>query len=264
MGRALELNPAVGEAVAEAGCDTVCHGWRWIDYRLVSAEREREHIARNVETVQRLTGARPLGWYTGRPSPNTRRLVVEHGGFLFDSDDYNDDLPYWVVVAGRRHLVIPHSFDANDSRFARGSGLETAEQFFAYLRDAFDWLYAEGAERPKMMTVSLHCRLIGHPGRIGAWPAFSTTPWATTGFGSASAPKSHGTGTRSTTPRNRLRERRMAARRAMGRRPAVDRAAKLAVGRAAAWPTAPGGTSGARPHREPAAVRQPTCRSARG
>ena len=172
VGRALELNPAVGEAVAEAGCDTVCHGWRWIDYRLVSAEREREHIARNVETVQRLTGARPLGWYTGRPSPNTRRLVVEHGGFLFDSDDYNDDLPYWVVVAGRRHLVIPHSFDANDSRFARGSGLETAEQFFAYLRDAFDWLYAEGAERPKMMTVSLHCRLIGHPGRIGGLARF--------------------------------------------------------------------------------------------
>ena len=94
VGRALELNPAVGEAVAEAGCDTVGHGWRWIDYLEIDEAEERAHIARTVETIERLTGARPLGWYTGRPSPNTRRLVVEHGGFLFDSDDYNDDLPY--------------------------------------------------------------------------------------------------------------------------------------------------------------------------
>ena len=172
VGRALELNPAVGEAVAEAGCDTVCHGWRWIDYLEISETEEREHIARTVETIERLTGARPLGWYTGRPSPNTRRLVVEHGGFLFDSDDYNDDLPYWVDVGGRHHLVVPHSFDNNDSRFARGSGLETADQLFAYLRDCFDWLYAEGAERPAMMTVSMHCRLIGRPGRIAGLARF--------------------------------------------------------------------------------------------
>jgi len=166
VGRALELNPSVGEKIAEAGCDTVCHGWRWIDYQFMGEESEREHIARNVEVIERLTGNRPLGWYTGRPSLNTRRLVVETGGFLFDSDDYNDDLPYWVDVGGRTHLVIPHSFDTNDSRFARGSGLETADQFFTYLRDAFDWLYSEGAEHSKMMTVSLHCRLTGRPGRI--------------------------------------------------------------------------------------------------
>jgi len=172
VGRALELNPAVGEAVAEAGCDTVGHGWRWIDYLEMGEAEERAHIARTVETIERLTGARPLGWYTGRPSPNTRRLVVEHGGFLFDSDDYNDDLPYWVDVGGRDHLVIPHSFDNNDSRFARGSGLETADQLFAYLRDGFDWLYAEGAERPAMMTVSMHCRLIGRPGRIAGLARF--------------------------------------------------------------------------------------------
>jgi putative urate catabolism protein len=166
VGRALELNPVLGEKIAEAKCDTVCHGWRWIDYQFVDAEIEREHIALAVEAIERLTGSRPLGWYTGRPSLNTRRLIVEHGGFLFDSDDYNDDLPYWVDVGGRSHLIIPHSFDSNDSRFARGSGLETAEQFFAYLRDGFDWLYAEGADHPKMMTVSLHCRLVARPGRI--------------------------------------------------------------------------------------------------
>ena len=172
VGRALELNPAVGAAITEAGYDTVCHGWRWIDYYSMDPAEEAEHIARNVAIIERLTGARPLGWYTGRPSLNTRRLVVDHGGFLFDSDDYNDDLPYWVEVDSRRHLVIPHSFDTNDSRFARGSGLETADQFFTYLRDSFDWLYAEGAESPKMMTVSLHCRLIGRPGRIGGLARF--------------------------------------------------------------------------------------------
>ena len=172
VGRALELNPSVAERIAAAGCDTVCHGWRWIDYRTMHPEVERKHISRTVQVINRLTGKRPLGWYTGRPSLNTRRLIVEHGGFLFDSDDYNDELPYWVDVDGRSHLVVPHSFDTNDSRFARGSGLETADQFFVYLRDSFDWLYAEGAERPRMMTVSLHCRLIGHPGRIAGLARF--------------------------------------------------------------------------------------------
>ncbi|MFO1060685.1 MAG: polysaccharide deacetylase family protein [Dongiaceae bacterium] len=172
VGRALELNPAAGEAIAAAGCDVVCHGWRWIDYQAMPVEQEREHIARTVETIERLTGSRPLGWYTGRPSLETRRLVVEHGGFLFDSDDYNDELPYWVAVEGRRHLVVPHSFDTNDSRFARGSGLETAGQFGTYLQDSFDWLYAEGAERPGMMTVSLHARLIGRPGRMAGLAGF--------------------------------------------------------------------------------------------
>ena len=172
VGRALELNPRVGEWIAESGCDAVCHGWRWIDYQLMDPQVEREHIASTVNAIERHTGSRPLGWYTGRPSLNTRRLVVEHGGFLFDSDDYNDELPYWVDVGGRDHLVIPHSFDTNDSRFARGSGLETAEQFFAYLKDGFDWLYLEGATQPRMMTVSLHCRLIGRPARIAGLARF--------------------------------------------------------------------------------------------
>ncbi|MDX1710190.1 MAG: chitin deacetylase, partial [Rhodovibrionaceae bacterium] len=132
----------------------------------------RAHIARTVETIERLTGQRPLGWYAGRPSAHTRRLVVEEGGFLFDCDDYNDDLPYWVTVAGRPHLVLPHSLDTNDSRFARYQGFETAEDFFTYMRDAFDWLYAEGADLPRTMTVSLHCRLIGRPGRMAGLTRF--------------------------------------------------------------------------------------------
>ncbi len=130
---------------------------------------ERADILRNIEIITRLTGQRPVGWYTGRPVPNTRRLVVETGQFLYDSDAYNDDLPYWTQVAGRRHLVIPYSFDNNDSRLQRGGDFGTGEQFFTYCRDAFDWLYREGvAGRPRMMSIGLHCRIIGRPGRIGA------------------------------------------------------------------------------------------------
>lgn len=172
VGYALEKNPAVGEAVAALGADTVGHGWRWIDYALMGEAEEREHISRTVDTIRRLTGARPVGWYTGRPSLNTRRLVVEEGGFLYDCDDYNDDLPYWTEVSGRRHLVVPHSLDTNDSRFARYQGLETADQYFTYLRDAFDWLYAEGESQPRMLTVPMHCRLIARPGRIGGLARF--------------------------------------------------------------------------------------------
>jgi len=165
VGRALEINPIVGEKIAELGSDIICHGWRWVDYQFFGEEAEREHIKRTYDTIKSLTGKAPTGWYTGRPSLNTRRLVVEHGGFLFDSDDYNDDLPYWVNVDDHVHLVIPHSFDTNDSRFSRGGGLETSEQFFNYLRDAFDCLYQEGEHQASMMTVSLHCRLAGRPGR---------------------------------------------------------------------------------------------------
>jgi putative urate catabolism protein len=172
VGLALAQNPAAAAAIAAADCDVVSHGWRWIDYHDMAAAEEREHIGRCVDTITRLTGARPLGWYTGRPSLNTRALVVEAGGFLYDSDAYNDDLPYWTVVAGKPHLVICHALDTNDSRFARAQGFDLAEQFFVYVRDAFDWLYAEGAETPKMMTVALHCRLIGRPGRIGGLARF--------------------------------------------------------------------------------------------
>ncbi|MGT2465794.1 polysaccharide deacetylase family protein [Mesorhizobium atlanticum] len=121
VGRALEINPAVGAAIAALGSDIVCHGWRWIDYAPLSEEEERQHIAMTVDVVRKITGIDPVGWYTGRPSLNTRRLVTEHGGFLFDCDDYNDDLPYFVDVGAKRHLVVPHSFDNNDSRFSRGS-----------------------------------------------------------------------------------------------------------------------------------------------
>jgi allantoinase len=172
VGAALARNPAVAEATAKLGCDYVGHGWRWIDYAAVPEDTERAHIARTVETVERLTGRRPLGWFTGRPSLNTRRLVVEAGGFLYDCDAINDDLPYWVTVDGRRHLVICHTFDTNDGRFTRGQGFVTAAQWFEYMRDAFDWLRAEGAVAPKMLTVALHCRMIGRPGRIAALARF--------------------------------------------------------------------------------------------
>jgi allantoinase len=172
VGLALERNPRVAEAVAEMGCDVVAHGWRWIDHAPVAEVEEREHIARAIEVIARLTGQRPVGWYAGRPSLNTRRLVVEEGGFLYDSDAYADDLPFWTRVAGRAHLVLPHSFDNSDSRMARNQDLAASDLFFDYLRDAFDVLYREGAEAPKMMTVSLHARLIGRPGRIGALGRF--------------------------------------------------------------------------------------------
>jgi allantoinase len=166
VGLALERNPRVAEAIAAAGCDVVGHGWRWIDHSLMTPNDEQDHIHRCVDVIKSLVGRPPSGWYSGRPSLHTRRLLVEHGGFLYDSDAYADDLPFWTTVEGRSHLVVPHSFDANDSRMARNQDLSLGESFFAYLRDSFDVLYEEGATAPKMMTISLHCRLIGHPGRI--------------------------------------------------------------------------------------------------
>jgi len=169
VGMALERNPEAAAAIAESGFEVACHGQRWIDYQSVAEDVERADMLRNIEVITRLTGQRPLGWYTGRPGPNTRRLVVETGGFLYDSDAYNDDLPYWVRVGGRPHLVVPYSFDSNDSRLQRGGDFATGEDFFTYCRDAFDWLYRLGSEgRPRMMTVGLHARIIGRPGRIGA------------------------------------------------------------------------------------------------
>lgn len=169
VGMALERNPEAAAEMARSGLEVACHGDRWIDYQLVAEEVERAHMLRNIETVTRLIGRRPVGWYTGRPSPNTRRLLVEIGGLLYDSDAYNDDLPYWTQVAGRRHLVIPYSFDNNDSRLQRGGDFATGDEFFTYCRDAFDWLYRAGEEgRPRMMSIGLHGRIIGRPGRIGA------------------------------------------------------------------------------------------------
>jgi allantoinase len=169
---ALERHPAAARAIVEAGHEVVSHGWRWIDYQFVEPPVEREHIRLAVETLTRLTGSRPLGWYTGRLSPNTRRLVVEEGGFLYDADAYNDDLPYWVVEGDRPHLVVPYTLDNNDMKFGSYQGFNSGDQFFAYLRDAFDVLYAEGVETPRMMSVGLHLRLVGRPGRFAALQRF--------------------------------------------------------------------------------------------
>jgi len=169
VGMALERTPQIAEAMAQSGFEVACHGQRWIDYQSVPEDEERAHMRRNIEVITRLIGRRPLGWYTGRPGPNTRRLVVESGGFLYDSDAYNDDLPFWTRVGNRAHLVVPYSFDNNDSRLQRGGDFATGEEFFRYNCDAFDWLYRQGGEgRPRMMSVGLHARVIGRPGRIGA------------------------------------------------------------------------------------------------
>jgi len=169
VGMALERTPEIAAALAQSGLEVACHGQRWIDYQFVPEAIERAHMARNIEVVTRLIGRRPVGWYTGRPGPNTRRLLVAAGGFLYDSDAYNDDLPYWTRVGGSAHLIVPYSFDNNDSRLQRGGDFATGEEFFRYNRDAFDWLYRRGSEgSPRMMSIGLHARVIGRPGRMGA------------------------------------------------------------------------------------------------
>ena len=172
VGMALVRNPEAARAMVDGGHEVASHGWRWIDYQNVAEDTEREHIRLAVEAIEKTTGARPLGWYTGRTSPRTRRLVVEAGGFLYDADSYADDLPYWVKVEGRDHLVVPYTLDANDMRFATAQGFNAGDQFFGYLRDSFDVLYAEGRHTPKMMSVGLHCRLVGRPGRFAALARF--------------------------------------------------------------------------------------------
>ena len=168
---ALERNPAAVEAFLEAGHEIASHGWRWINYQDVDAQTEREHIQRAIDIQKRLTGERPLGWYTGRTSPQTRRLVAEEGGFLYDADDYSDDLPFWVNVEGRPQLIVPYTLEANDMRFS-GGGLGTGDDLFGYLKDAFDVLYAEGATAPKMLSVGLHCRLAGRPAKMAGLERF--------------------------------------------------------------------------------------------
>lgn len=169
---ALERNPEAVAAMLEADWEIASHGYRWIDYKYFSPEQEREHLQKAIAIHTEITGSRPLGWYTGRTSEHTRRLVVEEGGFLYDSDSYADDLPYWDYSYGKPHLVIPYTLDNNDMRFATPQGFNSGEQFFAYLRDAFDVLYAEGEEAPKMMSIGLHCRLVGRPGRAAALARF--------------------------------------------------------------------------------------------
>lgn len=169
---ALGRNPAVAEAALAQSHEICSHGYRWIDYRHVPIEVEREHLQKAIQIIREVTGERPLGWYTGRGSENTRKLVVEDGGFLYDADDYNDDLPFWTQVDGKDHLVVPYTLDANDMRFATPQGFNSGDQFFAYLRDTFDVLYAEGGTTPRMMSIGLHCRLAGRPGRIAALQRF--------------------------------------------------------------------------------------------
>ena len=172
VGMALARNPDAVKAMQAADWEICSHGWRWIHYQDMDEATEREHMRLAVECIERLTGARPLGWYTGRDSPNTRRLVVEHGGFLYDSDSYADDLPYWVKVEGKPHLVVPYTLDTNDMRFAAAQGFNSGDQFFSYLKDSFDVLYEEGSALPKMLTIGLHCRIVGRPGRIAALARF--------------------------------------------------------------------------------------------
>lgn len=169
---ALERNPEAVTAMVEAGWEIASHGYRWIDYKFFGEETERAHIHKAISLHTKVTGSRPLGWYTGRNSPNTRRLVAEVGGVLYDADSYADDLPYWVHDYGKPHLVIPYTLDNNDLRFATNQGFNSGEQFFAYLRDAFDILYTEGETAPKMMSVGLHCRLVGRPGRAASLARF--------------------------------------------------------------------------------------------
>jgi allantoinase len=197
VGMALERCPEVCAAFVELGHEIASHGWRWIHYQNVDEATEREHLVRAMEALERLTGRAPgpvdpgpdgasnntpdhvhgLGWYTGRDSPNTRRLVAEHGGFAYDSDYYGDDLPFWLQVRKSDgslapHLVVPYTLDCNDMRFALPQGFSHGDPFFAYLRDAFDVHYAEGDERPSMMSIGMHCRLLGRPGRMRALQQF--------------------------------------------------------------------------------------------
>ncbi|MDN6320284.1 MAG: allantoinase PuuE [Marinobacter sp.] len=168
---ALERHPELAHAFKELGHEIACHGWRWIHYQDVPEQVEREHMRRAIEIFQNLYGEKPQGWYTGRDSENTRRLVVDEGTFTYDSDYYGDDLPFWTTQQNsqgedRPHLIVPYTLDTNDMRFASPYGFANGDDFYTYLRDAFDVLYAEGDETPKMLSVGLHCRMVGRPGRF--------------------------------------------------------------------------------------------------
>ena len=166
VGMALKKNMDVCNAIKRANYEVASHGWRWIDYQKVSKSVEKKHMKLAINSIKNIFGNRPLGWYTGRSSPNTRDLVMEEGGFLYSSDSYSDDLPYWEKKGKKKLLIIPYTLDNNDMRFATNQGFNTGDHFFNYLKDSFDVLYEEGKISPKMMSVGLHCRLIGRPGRI--------------------------------------------------------------------------------------------------
>ncbi len=174
---ALQRHPELTTAFIELGHEIACHGWRWINHQHMDEATERQHMQTGIEIIRQMTGHAPTGWYTGRDSPNTRRLLLDHGGFEYDSDYYGDDLPFWMKVRKSDgqvlpHLVVPYTLDVNDMRFALPQGYSQAEDFFVYLRDSFDVLYAEGETTPKMMSVGMHCRLLGRPGRMLALQKF--------------------------------------------------------------------------------------------
>ena len=177
VGMALQRHPEVTAAFVELGHEIACHGWRWISYQSVDEATEREHMRLGLEAIEQLTGTRPLGWYTGRDSPRTRRLVADDGQLAYDSDYYGDDLPFWMKVARTDgtvvpRLVVPYTLDTNDMRFSLPQGFSQGDDFFTYLKDSFDSLYAEGEEAPKMLSIGMHCRLLGRPGRIVALQRF--------------------------------------------------------------------------------------------
>ncbi|CAH0529223.1 allantoinase PuuE [Vibrio hippocampi] len=179
---ALQRNPEVTQAIVEEGHEIACHGLKWIHYQHMPIEQEREHMIQALDIIESLTGKRPIGWYTGRDSPNTRALVAEQDGLLYDSDYYGDDLPFWTPLpsgvdsagqaVNRSHLVIPYTLDTNDMRFSSPFGFSHGDEFFHYLKDHFDCLYSEGADKPKMMSIGLHCRIIGKPSRFMALKRF--------------------------------------------------------------------------------------------
>lgn len=177
VGMAIERYPELAHAMTEAGHEIASHGYRWIDYQHVEIAREREDLQRAIAVQTAVTGSRPLGWYLGRCSPNTRQLVAEEGGFSYDADSYADELPFWDRTHeagrnGRPQLIVPYTLDANDMRFATPGGFSTGEDFYNYLRDSFDMLYAEGEHAPRMLSVGLHCRLAGRPGRAASLARF--------------------------------------------------------------------------------------------
>ena len=170
VGMAVERNPDIIRAMHAVGHEICSHGYRWINYQNVDEATERDHLRRAICAIESVTGERPLGWYTGRTGPNTHRLVAEEGGFLYNADDYSDDLPFWSTLHGPPQLMVPYTLDANDMRFATPQGFNSGDQFFTYLRDSFDVLYTEGAHMPRMMSIGLHGRLIGRPGRLRTAP----------------------------------------------------------------------------------------------
>jgi len=172
VGMALEKNPEICKAIIESNYEVASHGWKWIDYQNIKKSEEKKHMQLAIKMHTKIFGKRPTGWYTGRCSPNTRDLVMEDGGFLYDSDSYSDDLPYWEIRNKKKQLIIPYTLDNNDMRFATNQGFNTGDHFFTYLKDSFDALYEEGKTSPKMMSVGLHCRLIRKPGRVQSLKKF--------------------------------------------------------------------------------------------